>query len=68
MELSHHSGLLVQSQSIDLQRDIFFEGVPRGEPYALITSCSDVVDFFKSSKSDLVIRLIFNSYQGRVRV
>jgi hypothetical protein len=29
----------------------------------LITSCSDVVDFLKSSKSDLAIGLIFDSYQ-----
>jgi hypothetical protein len=34
----------------------------------LITSCSDVVDFLKLSKSDPVIELIFNSYQGRDRV
>jgi hypothetical protein len=40
-----------------------FGGVPRGENYALITSYSDVVDFLKSSKSNLAIRLIFNSYR-----
>ncbi len=40
-----------------------FGGVPKGKPYALITSCSDVVDFLKSSKSDLVIGLVFNSYR-----
>jgi hypothetical protein len=45
-----------------------FEGVPRGEPYALITSCSDVVDFLKSSISDLVIGVVFDSYRGRARV
>jgi hypothetical protein len=45
-----------------------FGGVPGGEPYALITSCSDVVDFLKSSKSDPMIGLVFDSYQGRVRV
>jgi hypothetical protein len=45
-----------------------FEGVSGGEPYALITSCSDVVDFLKLSKSDLAIRLVFDSYRGRGRV
>jgi hypothetical protein len=29
-----------------------FEGIPVGEPYALITSCSDVIDFLKSSETD----------------
>jgi hypothetical protein len=32
--------------------------VLRGEPYALITSCSDVIDFLKSSEIDPVIGLI----------
>jgi hypothetical protein len=32
--------------------------------YVLITYCSNVVDFLKSSKSDLAIRLVFNSYRG----
>jgi hypothetical protein len=45
-----------------------FGGVPGGEPYVLITSCSDVVDLLKSSISDSTIRLIFNSYWGRIRV
>jgi hypothetical protein len=34
-----------------------FGGVPGGEPYTLITSCNDVVDFLKSSNSDLVTHL-----------
>jgi hypothetical protein len=38
------------------------EGVPGGESYALITSCSDVVDLLKSSKSDLAFGLVVNSY------
>jgi hypothetical protein len=38
------------------------EGVPEGESYALITSCSDVVDFLESSKSDLTFGLVFDSY------
>jgi hypothetical protein len=65
MDLSHRSGLLVQRQSINLQQDLFFGRVPGGEPYALITSCSDVVYFLKSSKSDSATRLVFNSYWGR---
>jgi hypothetical protein len=34
------------------------EGDPRGEPYALVTSCSDVVAFLKSSEIDPAIGLI----------
>jgi hypothetical protein len=34
----------------------------------LITSCSGVVDFLQSSKSDLTIGLVFDSYGGRARV
>jgi hypothetical protein len=45
-----------------------FGGVPGGELYALITSCSNVVDFLKSSKSDLTIGLVLDSYRGRARV
>jgi hypothetical protein len=45
-----------------------FEGVPGGEPDALITSCSDVVDFLKLSISDSAIVLFFDSYRGRARV
>jgi hypothetical protein len=58
MDLSPHSRLLGQRQSIDLQRDLFFGGGPRGEPYALVTSCSDVVAFLKLSETDLVIGLV----------
>jgi hypothetical protein len=32
-----------------------FGGVPGGEPYALVTSCSDDVAFLKSSETDLTI-------------
>jgi hypothetical protein len=56
-----------ESEYRSVARSILGE-VPRGEPYALITSCSGVVDFLKSSKSDLAIGLISDSYQGRVRV
>jgi hypothetical protein len=45
-----------------------FGGVLGGEPYALITSCSDVVDFLKLSKSDPAIGLAFDSYQSIARV
>jgi hypothetical protein len=45
-----------------------FGGVPGGEPYALITSCSDVVDFLMLSISDPTIGLVFDSYRGRVKV
>jgi hypothetical protein len=45
-----------------------FRGISAREPYALITSYSDIVDFLKSSKSDLMIGLIFHSYRGRARV
>jgi hypothetical protein len=45
-----------------------FGGVPGGESYALITSCSDVVDFLKSFKSDRAMELVFDSYWGRARV
>jgi hypothetical protein len=45
-----------------------FGGVLGGDPYALITSCCDVVDFLKSSKTDPMIGLIFDSYRGRARV
>jgi hypothetical protein len=45
-----------------------FGGVPGGEPYSLITSCCDVIDFLKSSRSNLAIELIFDSYRGRARV
>jgi hypothetical protein len=38
-------------------------GVPGGERYAFIISCIDVIDFLKSSKSDLTIGLIFDSYR-----
>jgi hypothetical protein len=48
------------TEYISAARSIFVE-VSEGEPYVLITSCSDVVDFFKSSKSDLVIGLMFDS-------
>jgi hypothetical protein len=34
-----------------------FRGVPGGEPCALITSYSDVVDFLKSSKSESLIAI-----------
>jgi hypothetical protein len=34
----------------------------------LITSCSDVVDFLKSSKIDPAIGLVLDSYRGRARV
>jgi hypothetical protein len=59
MDLCRHSGLLVQSSAVIS----IFGGVPGGEPYALITYCSDVIDFLKSSKSNPAIRLIFNSYR-----
>jgi hypothetical protein len=45
-----------------------FRGAPRGEHYTLITSYSDAVDFLKSSKTDLTIGLIHDSYRGRARV
>jgi hypothetical protein len=35
-----------------------FGGDPGGESYALVTSCSDVVDFLKPSETDLVIGFI----------
>jgi hypothetical protein len=45
-----------------------FGGVPGGESYALITSCSDVIDFMKSFESNPAIGFIFDSYWGRARV
>jgi hypothetical protein len=45
-----------------------FRGVSGGEPYALITTCSDVVDFLKSSKTNMTIGLMLDSYRGRARV
>jgi hypothetical protein len=45
-----------------------FRGVLGGELHVLITSCSDVVEFLKSSKSDPVIGLVFDSYRGRNRM
>jgi hypothetical protein len=66
MDPSHHSGLL-EPEYRSVARSIF-RGVPGGEPYALITSYNGVVDFLKSSKSDLVIAPIFDSYQGGARV
>jgi hypothetical protein len=51
----------------DVARSIF-EGVPGGEPYALVTSCSDVVDFLKSSEIDSAIGFVHDSYRGRARV
>jgi hypothetical protein len=44
-----------------------FGGVSEVEPYALIATWSDIVDFLKSSESNPVI-LIFDSYRGRDRV
>jgi hypothetical protein len=38
---------------------------PEGEPYTLIISCSDVVDFLKSSETNLAIGVIFDNYRGR---
>jgi hypothetical protein len=35
-----------------------FGGDPGGQPYALVTSCSDVVAFLKLSETDPVIRLV----------
>jgi hypothetical protein len=57
----------VEAEHRSVARSIF-EGVPGEESYALITSCSDVVDFLKPSKFDPAIGLIFNSYQSRVKV
>jgi hypothetical protein len=45
-----------------------FGGVPRIDSYALITFCSDVIDFLNSSKSDPAIGLVFDSYWGKARV
>jgi hypothetical protein len=36
-----------------------------GEPYTLIISYSDVVDFLKSSETNLAIGVIFDNYRGR---
>jgi hypothetical protein len=40
-----------------------FGGVSEGESYVLITSCSDIIYFLKSSKSDPTIELVFDNYQ-----
>jgi hypothetical protein len=57
----------VEPEYRSIARSIF-GGVPGGEPYALITSCSDVVDFLKSCISDPTIGLVFDIYRGRARV
>jgi hypothetical protein len=67
MDLSRHSGAASEEPEYKSAARSIFGGVPRGESYASITYCSDV-DFLKSSKSDLAIRLVFNSYRGRARV
>jgi hypothetical protein len=51
----------VETEYRSIARSIF-EWVPRGESYALITSCSDVVDFLKSSETGLAIGLVLDSY------
>jgi hypothetical protein len=50
--------MLGQNQSVDMQQDLFFCGDRGGEPYALVTSCSDVVAFLKSSETDSAIGLV----------
>jgi hypothetical protein len=67
MDLSHHSGATSAELEHRSAARSIFGGVRRGESYASTTYCSDV-DFLKSSKSDLAIRLVFNSYRGRARV
>jgi hypothetical protein len=58
---------MVESEYRSVVRSIF-RWVPGREHYVLITSCSDIVDFLKSSKTDLAIRFIHDSYRGRARV
>jgi hypothetical protein len=57
MDSSRYSRLLRQVEYRSVVRSVF-GGNPRGEPYALVTSCSDVVAFLKSSEIDPVIRLV----------
>jgi hypothetical protein len=57
----------VEAEYRSVVRSIF-KGAPGGELYALITSCSDAVDFLKSSETDSAIGLILDGYQGRDRV
>jgi hypothetical protein len=65
--ISSYWAARVDSEHRSIARSIF-RGVPEGDPYALITSYSDVVDLLKLSKSDPVIELIFDSYRGRARI
>jgi hypothetical protein len=57
MDSSRYSRLLRQVEYRSVVRSVF-GGNPGGEPYALVTSCSDVVAFLKSSEIDPVIRLV----------